>query len=127
MVIEEAKSKVGPGWHDLINHYHEMMNRLSEPTIITDVTRRLGMLFIIARPLSDDPFVQEILNRLAWSVERDSVKVCEICGSRGYRRKIIPEMPNLCSKHYVEMVNRISDDGGLVNVGNKIEEYILNF
>ena len=126
MDIEEAKTKVGTGWHSLIDHYHDMVNRLTEPSTIVSVERRIGMLNIKASPLNDDHPTQEILDRLSWSVERDSAKVCEICGRKGFRRKILPEKPNLCGPHYVQIYSKVSDNGGLENVGHKIGEYILN-
>lgn len=48
---------------------------------------------------------QEVFNRVANSVARDSSLVCMVCGKRGHRRKEEVGWPSLCTTHYVQYVN----------------------
>ena len=108
MTAEDAKKQVGPGWAKLIDHCFLMAAYLWEagdPIVVT-VTNRIGMLSI--RATSDHATVQDILNRLSWTLERDSAKVCEQCGAKGYRRKVLPGSPNRCRECYIALVNQPS-------------------
>lgn len=106
MILSEAQSKVGPGWSALIEKYFHWITYLGDGTVaeVTEVTNRIGMLSIKAT--SESNVVQDMLNRLSWSIERDSAKVCEVCGSKGFRRKALPNSPNRCQQHYVELMNQ---------------------
>lgn len=107
MTLEEAKNAVGLGWSPLIEHYFRILRVvLAEWSIeVTEVSNRLGMLSIRAK--CSAPLVQDILDSLTWTTERASAKMCEICGEKGFRRKMISGSPNRCTKHYIELANEI--------------------
>lgn len=107
MILSEAQSKVGPGWSKLISKYYDQISFLSEwhPEVI-EVKNRIGMLNIQATCTPMIETIQQILNSLSWTIERESAKVCEVCGNKGFRRKALPNSPNRCQQHYVELMNQ---------------------
>jgi hypothetical protein len=126
MKLNEAYEFVGEGWHPLVKKFFGMMSWVGEyagpestwvvPEVVS-VGHRIGMLDIKAvatqggEPFGENTFVQEILDLISWKIERESVKICEECGERGYRRKALPGAPNRCRKHYVELANKMADEG----------------
>lgn len=112
---EIALDQVGDGWSDLVCRYYDFLSILSPATgvdseievEVVEVNR--GMLRIVAT--NDNPVIQEMLDKLAWAIERDSALVCEVCGEKGFRRKSLEGTPNRCQPHYVELLNRLADEG----------------
>lgn len=114
---EVALEQVGEGWSDLISKYYDFLDVIScaldadrKPDIevqVVEVDR--GMLHIVAE--HPHPTVQEMLDKLAWAIERDSAKVCEVCGEKGFRRKSLPGSPNRCQTHYIELTNEMAESG----------------
>jgi len=111
MTLEEARTKVGKGWWPLLEKFWNMVAVLSaqSPVEVTEVGHRIGMLCLKAK--ADDPLVQEMLDKIAWTFERDSTPLCEECGERGYRRKELPGSPNRCRPHFIELANEMADRG----------------
>ena len=123
--LNEAQKCVGEGWADLVKTYmgyvgilEFSMNSLNEllprekrhkKIKVTVINNDRGMLHIEAE--HTDPRVQDMLNKLAWAIERDSAKVCEVCGEKGFRRKTLPGSPNRCKAHYIELCNELADAG----------------
>lgn len=116
---ERALEQVGEGWSDIVNKYYDFLDIIScaldadrKPDIevqVVEVSR--GMLRIVAT--HEHPTVQEMLDKLAWAIERDSAKVCEVCGEKGFRRKAIEGSPNRCQPHYIELMNELDETGKL--------------
>lgn len=105
----QACSKVGQGWYGMVDKYFDFVNRIGSEIEVEVVEARLGMLYISA--YSDDSITQEMLNKLANAIERDSVRVCEVCGGKGFRRKALPGLPNRCRTHYIELTNEMAESG----------------
>ncbi len=112
---EIALDQVGDGWSDLVCRYYDFISILNCATgvdseievEVVEVSR--GMLRIVAT--NDNPVIQEMLDKLAWALERDSAKFCEVCGEKGFRRKTLEGKPNRCQLHYIELLNRLADEG----------------
>jgi hypothetical protein len=118
MKSETALKQVGMGWWPIVRKYFDAVKLLQQATDyeieVTEVGHRIGMLSVKA--LTGDPLMQDILDRLAWTFERSSSKVCEVCGEKGYRRKSLPDCPNRCRKHFVELVNERDVQGTLQTI-----------
>ena len=114
---ETALEQVGEGWSLLVIRYYNFLDIINCATEalgwadieILEVEVSRGMLRIVAK--HPDVTLQDILDKLSWAIERDSVLVCEVCGEKGYRRKTLPGSPNRCQPHYVELANRLADEG----------------
>lgn len=114
---EVALEQVGEGWSLLVERYYNFLDVLSCATEslgwvdieVLEVEVSRGMLRIVARHA--DMTVQDMLDKLAWAIERDSAKVCEVCGKKGFRRKSLEGEPNRCQPHYVDLLNRLADEG----------------
>jgi hypothetical protein len=89
---------IGLGWKTryipiverLITHYPDIT--------ISSVTRRYGMLQILADHTLDD-IDRFIVDSVLYKIERSSARVCELCGEPGRRRTtntILPEILCLC-------------------------------
>lgn len=114
-----ALTEVGGGWAKLVNKYYDFLDIINcaldadrKPDIevqVVEVSR--GMLRIVAT--HEHSTVQEMLDKLAWAIERDSAKVCEVCGEKGFRRKTLEGSPNRCSPHYIELINELAESGEL--------------
>ncbi|KKN14211.1 hypothetical protein LCGC14_0998500 [marine sediment metagenome] len=116
MIRERALEQVGEGWSSLVNTFYSFVDVLRDhhefpdPQImVEEVSVDRGMLKIVAS--STSVTTQEILDKLAWAIERDSAKVCEVCGKKGFRRKAIEGSPNRCQPHYVELMNELAEAG----------------
>ncbi len=115
MTRDYALTMVGEGWADLVNKYYDFLDVIScaldadrKPDIaVEELGVSRGMLKIVA--VHEHPTVQEMLDKLAWAIERDSAKVCEVCGAKGFRRKTLEGSPNRCQPHYVELVNELAE------------------
>lgn len=115
---ERALEQVGDGWSTLVNTFYSFVEVLNDhqefpdpQIIIEEVSVDRGMLKIVAT--STSVTTQEILDKLAWAIERDSAKVCEMCGKKGFRRKAIEGSPNRCQPHYIELMNELDEAGKL--------------
>lgn len=116
-----ALEEVGEGWSELINKYYDYLDIISLAidsddkfgsdieVEVVEVSR--GMLRFVAR--HNNLTIQEMLDKLAWAIERDSAKVCEVCGEKGFRRKSLEGSPNRCHPHYIELMNELADAGKL--------------
>ena len=112
-----AVEQVGKGWSGLVNRFYDFLDVIDcalnadrKPDLEVQVVEaRLGMLRIVVT--HEHPTVQEMLNKLANAIERDSVRVCEVCGGKGYRRKALPGLPNRCRTHYIELTNEMAESG----------------
>ena len=114
-----ALKEVGEGWSVLVNKYFDFVDVINsseydenEPDVaaVVLVENSRGMLRIVAEADEFD-VVQEMLDKLAWAIERDSAKMCEVCGEKGYRRKSLPGTPNRCKQHYIELTNEMAESG----------------
>ncbi len=118
----DALEQVGKGWSGLVNTYYDFLNTLdlsidndasalkNTPYIyVQAVEVSRGMLRLVAE--HPNAVMQDILDKLAWAIERDSAKVCEVCGEKGFRRKTLEGSPNRCQPHYIELLNRLADEG----------------
>lgn len=116
-----ALEEISEGWSELVNRYYDYLDIISiaidaddnlAPDIeveVVEVSR--GMLRFVAR--HNNSTIQEMLDKLAWAIERDSAKVCEVCGEKGFRRKSLEGSPNRCQLHYIELMNELADAGKL--------------
>ncbi len=117
MIREVALEQVGEGWSGLVNRFYDFLDVIDcahnadrKPDLEVQVVEaRLGMLRIVVT--HEHPTVQEMLNKLANGIERYSVRVCEVCGGKGYRRKALPGFPNRCRTHYIELTNEMAESG----------------
>jgi hypothetical protein len=117
---EVAVELVGKGWSGLVNRYFAFVdvindypgNLVKQAAKVVLVNNARGMLHIVAEiGPNGDSIIQEMLDKLAWAIERDSAKVCEVCGEKGFRRKAIEGSPNRCQPHYIELVNEMAEAG----------------
>lgn len=116
-----ALDEIAEGWHSLVNKYYDYLDIISLAidsddnfgsdieVEVVEVSR--GMLRFVAR--HNNSTIQEMLDKLAWAIERDSAKVCEVCGEKGFRRKSLEGSPNRCQPHYIELMNELADAGKL--------------
>ena len=117
MIREVALEQVGEGWSDLVNRFYDFLDVIScaldadrkSDIEVQIVEARIGMLRIVAT--HEHSTIQEMLDKLAWAIERDSVKLCEVCGGKGFRRKLLPGYPNRCMTHYIELTNEMAESG----------------
>jgi len=114
MTKEEAYQEISPGWVLLLDHFYELVDHLetvdTKPSIwIEEIEIYRGMLRIHTD--SDQPLMKEIITKVAWASERESVKICAVCGERGRRRKNLPGRPNRCNKHFLALANEMADRG----------------
>lgn len=116
-----ALEEVGEGWSELVNKFYDYLDIISlaidsDDSFGTDIEVEIvevsrGMLRFVAR--HNNSTIQEMLDKLAWAIERDSAKVCEVCGEKGFRRKLLEGSPNRCQPHYIELMNELADAGKL--------------
>lgn len=114
-----ALEEVGEGWGGLVNKFYDYLDIISiaidaddnlAPDIeVLEVEVSRGMLRIVANHRNST--IQQMLDKLAWAIERDSAKVCEVCGEKGFRRKLLEGSPNRCQPHYIELMNELADAG----------------
>ncbi len=117
MDLEIALEQVGEGWSDLVNRYYDFLDVINcacnadrkPDVVVTVVEVSRGMLRIVAT--HSNVLVDEMLHKLSWAIERDSAKFCEVCGEKGFRRKSLEGSPNRCQPHYIELLNRLADEG----------------
>ena len=112
MTLDDAKKQVGEGWWPILETFYRYIDLLNS-SLDTDidvvaVENRIGMLDITAR--HPDELTQDIVDKLSWATERDSVRVCEVCGKPGYRRKAIEGSPNRCQPHYIELLTQMAEE-----------------
>lgn len=113
----KAVAHVPPGWSLLVNRYFDFIDVINQHgqrkgarVVLVESAR--GMLRIVAENgPHGGAVIQDMLDKLAWAIERDSAKVCEVCGEKGFRRKSIPGSPNRCQTHYIELVNELAESG----------------
>ena len=103
MNIEEAKEKIKPGWHKLIDKVYDIASLLPFAKI-TDITMNHSMIQIIfEKPL--DKIQEYVLYCIQYRIERDSARICQECGEYGTRRIEIPSGPRLCTTCYTLQYN----------------------
>ena|SRR5690349_3635171 len=95
------------GWNKFKTVYQYLQNRLF-PCEIVSVGIEKGLLRVKA--ICDNPEDQEIFDRVAQSLARDSATTCMKCGQYGFRRKAEQHWPALCGVHYVEYVNYLDEN-----------------
>jgi hypothetical protein len=118
---DSALDEIEEGWHILVNKYYDYLDIISmaidsDNTLAPDIEVEVvevsrGMLRFVAH--HNNSTIQEMLDKLAWAIERDSAKVCEVCGEKGFRRKSLEGSPNRCQPHYIELMNELADAGKL--------------
>lgn len=114
---EVALEQVGEGWSGIVGRYYDFLDVISCATEalgwadieVLEVEVSRGMLRIVAS--HPDHTVQEMLDKFAWALERDSARICEVCGEKGFRRKSLEGEPNRCQPHYVDLLNQLADEG----------------
>ncbi len=122
MIRNEALTNVGPGWSGLVNRYFDFVDMLLKTGVLNKIVVHTvavgrGMLLIQASTSANkkhgdqQEIIQDMLDKLAWAIERDSAKMCEVCGEKGYRRKSLPGTPNRCKQHYIELTNEMAESG----------------
>jgi len=113
MKLETALGLVGVGWEPIVRKYFAMVELLQQATDdeieVVEVGHRIGMIEFKA--LTGDHIMQDVLNRVSWTFERDSARICEVCGGKGFRRKSLPGSPNRCRQHYLELANELAEHG----------------
>lgn len=95
MILENFKT----GWQKEFEDKIQTLIRLFPGIKIDYVKRHFGMLQIKTSGLDKD--TQYIVDCVTYKIERESARLCEMCGSYGTRRDgYIPEMMCLCWKCY---------------------------
>ena len=105
------KHNVGDGWTDLIAKFYNYISIIDNGSLykteIVSIENDRGMLKIVTN--HPNPVYQDMLDKLAWAIQRESARVCEVCGEPGYRRKIIKGSPNRCQPHYLELIQTLKE------------------
>jgi hypothetical protein len=86
--LEHFKNKTAPGWSSLLDIVNNILDIFPESVSIKSIDKKHGMLSIQFNLLSD-PHLTYLLNSLSYKIERDSARICKVCGSRGMRRKLL--------------------------------------
>lgn len=104
---EKAKEIIKPGWHKLVDTAYAVSDLLPFSKII-DITTDHSLLQIhFAEALDKD--AQYILDCVTYKIERESAKLCELCGEFGIRRTNLPVKQCLCTKCYTLQYNTIME------------------
>lgn len=93
LTLEEAKQKVGSGWHDIIEIAYDAIKSIAPHVIVTSVKEKMGALRIYTNPYDEN------LEPLIVDLCRSSLRVCETCGGSGGMRKIGELYAVRCEKH----------------------------
>lgn len=86
IIIENFK-KQNPGWNSLLDTVIQVLEFLPDSVSIQYIEKKYGILKIKFNHQHLNSPLTYAINALSYKVERDSVKVCHICGNRGSRRK----------------------------------------
>jgi len=89
---EDAKKSVGPGWGSLIDKIYDF---LPESSFVLQVKEKYGTL----RFYVDTD--EKILDKIE-EIEKESEKICEICGKEGLLRTDLGWWLTLCDEDYKE-------------------------
>lgn len=94
------------GWQIRFNAIlEELVNRIPDIMLVSE-ERAYGMLRLKFKGTTDA--TEYIANAVAYKIERESSKTCEVCGAYGKRREeLLPEKMCLCWKCYALEVNAI--------------------
>lgn len=100
-------NKFRSGWREAFEPKLETLFKTFPDLELIDVKRYYGVLRIkIAAPL--DNFHQYVVDCITYKIERDSARICEVCGKNGFLRKeFLPEKMCLCWKCYALEVDAI--------------------
>lgn len=92
-------NKFRSGWQTEFEPKLQILFNLFPNLVIDCVKRHFGMLSIKGSVL--DKRHQYIVDCVMYKIERESSRVCEICGNYGIRKtEYLPEMMCLCWKCY---------------------------
>lgn len=107
MTREEAKEKIKPGWHKLVDKVYDIADVLPFAKI-KDVIMYYSILKVIFEtPL--DKSEAYVLYSIQYRIERDSARVCQECGAYGIRRVHLPDKPRLCTVCYTLQYNNMME------------------
>lgn len=97
----------GLGWRGKFEQRLETLFKYFPETTVEDISRFRGMLRITLRGLDKD--IQVILDSVTYKIERESVRICELCGNIGTRRNDdgFEEMKCLCWKCHTIELNKL--------------------
>lgn len=84
--LEQFKNEIAPGWSSLLDIVTNLLDIFADGISIDVIEKRHGMLNIKFKPANSDHLTY-LLNSLSYKIERDSARICNVCGSRGIRRK----------------------------------------
>ena len=94
------------GWMALWIKFNKFITENINDVEIHTVDTTLGfMRIVVYHPI---PLIQEMLDRLCWSVERTTAVTCEICSKAGVRRKLNDSVEVLCHPDYVKRLNEVT-------------------
>lgn len=98
----------GTGWQEKFSKRLESINKLFPEATLNGVIRYHGMLRLDFFAPSDD--IQYVLDCVAYKIERESAKTCELCGKNAVRRTgdiRLPEPKCLCVNCYALELDRL--------------------
>lgn len=106
--------EIGKGWNVLIEKVYSIQNKLSF-AIVTSITKEHGMLKInFQDPLDND--LQYVLDCIAYRIQRQSARMCELCGAYGESRKNLPEIQYLCTPCYAIKLSDVMESMSPIQV-----------
>jgi hypothetical protein len=97
-------NKFGAGWVDKFENRLQSLYKFFPDIKLVSVQRYLGMLRVEFEALDSD--IQDVINSVAYKIERESSKTCELCGNHGRRHEEhLEEKMCLCWKCYALKAN----------------------
>lgn len=106
----------GTGWQEKFNKRLESINKLFPEATLNTASRYHGMLRLDFSAPSDD--IQYLLDCVAYRIERESAKTCELCGNNALRRTGDPRLPEpkcLCMPCYALVLDEYLTHGEPIN------------
>jgi hypothetical protein len=108
-IILEARKKY-KGWYSLFDTLENSLKYLTQAVSVKEITTRYGMLSVIFDD-TDNFHLTYLLNGLSFKLERDSVRVCMICGDKAMRRKNLNNEV-YCFPCWVDISNQVESSSG---------------
>lgn len=90
---------VDDGWFDLIYKLSQNIVKLDPTCEAVQVKEKFGGLRFYVNATTSEVF--DLINK----AEKESYKICEVCGKSGKLRNELPWIQTLCEKHYNNIVD----------------------
>jgi hypothetical protein len=112
MILRNFKT----GWVEAFEQKIQTLLTLFPESKVLSIKRHLGMLRIEIEAIDKDR--QYVINCVTYKIERESARICEICGKYGTRRdSYLPETMCLCWRCYALEVDAL-DQADTATISN---------